>query len=337
MKTGEPFEVTDTELDERIPQYPVKRYGIRAYLGIPLAVNDSVVGSFCVIDTQPGSFSDEERKVLSELGTLANRRLDEISKKRRHLRSSLLSQAIVPGLSELRDCLGLIQKASDSANRAAVEAGPPLRIALHAVGTGLTAVEDINHALKSTQRVLGSCQDAFDEIAMSIGNADDALTALEHAVTNTTSETLATIAVSGRELARQSIEPVGGVVLPDIDENIVVSTPRSQAIVLIATCLSLTAAQMANQNLSGGSRMDVHDLGSWAEVTIVSNEATELAYSDIVAKLAQHVGSEPDYPHLRSQKLSLTSTSQYVHFTLTGNNRIEVGSFTKCKKMLLLR
>ena len=293
VEAGEPFEVTDAEQDGRVPRYLVKRYGIRAYLGMPLAVGDAVVGSLCVIDTKPRSFSDKERKMLKELAVLANRRLNELSEKRRHLHSELLSQTMLPGLAGLRNCLLPIQDAIDSADRAALEAGPSLRLALHASTTGSTATEDIVHALKSAERALASCQDAFAEVAVSIGDASDGLTAMEHAVTNEASTSLSTIAVSGRELARQNVEAVGGVFLPDIDDSIVVSTPRSQAVTLIATCLSMIAAHMADRNLSGGLRMDARSLGSRAELTIVSNEAANADYSDIAAVLAKHAGGEP--------------------------------------------
>lgn len=293
VKSGEPFEVTDAEQDGRVPKYLVKRYGIRAYLGMPLAVGDTVAGSLCVIDTKPRSFSDNDREMLRELAVVANRRLNELSERRKHLHSGLLSQTMLSGLAELRNCLLPIQDAIDSADRAALEAGPSLRLALHAYTTGCPETEDIIHALKSAERALASCQDATAEVAISIGDASDGLAAMEHAVTNTASTSLSTIAVSGRELARQSVDPVGGVILPDIDESILVSTPRSLAITLVATCLNMIAAHMANRNLSGGLRMGARGLGSQAEVRIESDEATGSDYSDIVEVLAKHVGGEP--------------------------------------------
>jgi len=293
VKSGEPFEVSDAEQDKRVPQYLVKRYGIRAYLGIPLAVGDTVVGSLCVIDTQPRSFSDKERKALKGLGVLANRRLNELSEKRKHLHSGLLSQAILPGLMELRNCLLPIQDAVDTVDRMVVEAEPSLRLALQESATGSALTENMVHALESARRAIAGCQDAFAEVAMSIGDANDALVAMEHAVTNTTSASLAKIAASGRELARRNVDPVGGVTMPDIDENIIVSTPRSQAVTLIATCLSMIAAQMAAQKLSGGLRMEARDLGSRAEVTIAGNDAANSDARDIAGILAQHAGGEP--------------------------------------------
>jgi len=109
VREGEPFEVINAEQDARVPQHLVKHHGIRSYLGIPVVANDVIVGSLCVIDFEPREFSEEERRILKNLADLVNRRLATLSERHEQLRSSLVGQAAVPALAELRETLAPIQ------------------------------------------------------------------------------------------------------------------------------------------------------------------------------------------------------------------------------------
>jgi GAF domain-containing protein len=109
VRDGEPFEVTNAEQDARVPQHLVKHHSIKSYLGIPVVANDVIVSSLCVIDTEPREFSEEERQTLKNLADLVNKRLARLSERQMHVRSSLVGQAAVPALAELREALAPIQ------------------------------------------------------------------------------------------------------------------------------------------------------------------------------------------------------------------------------------
>jgi GAF domain-containing protein len=45
--------ITDAVADERVPKELVDRYGIKAYVGVPIHHEGAVIGSLCAIDTKP--------------------------------------------------------------------------------------------------------------------------------------------------------------------------------------------------------------------------------------------------------------------------------------------
>jgi hypothetical protein len=293
VKKGEPFEVNDAELDERVPKHLVKQYGIRSYLGIPVLVDDSVVGSLCVIDTQPRKFSTADRNCLKKLGEKVNQRLDGLNQRRKNPCLGLLQRTTQPAMAEIRDCLLPMKDAVFSGNLAAVEAGPELRRAMHMADEGSYTPEMMKETLESVKRALSSCQDAFAEIEASIGDAGDSLEALDDALTYRTATNLSTIAISGRELARKNVEVVGGVKLPDIVEDPTVSTPSCLGVALVADGLSLIAARMAAQDLAGGMCMETKDLGAQAEIAISGIDARDFGYEEIAVGLAHYAEEEP--------------------------------------------
>ena len=52
-------EVEDATREEELPQALVERYGVRAYLGIPVRIDQSVVGTLCVLDVEKRGFAPD--------------------------------------------------------------------------------------------------------------------------------------------------------------------------------------------------------------------------------------------------------------------------------------
>jgi GAF domain-containing protein len=71
----QPLRIEDVAREE-LPQELVKNYGIRAYVGIPLHVRGQVVGSFCVLHTEPAQLPPEVLARLEELAQAASARLE---------------------------------------------------------------------------------------------------------------------------------------------------------------------------------------------------------------------------------------------------------------------
>jgi hypothetical protein len=293
VRDGEPFEVTNAEQDARVQQHLVKHHGIRAYLGIPVLANDVIVGSLCVIDTQAREFSQEERRSLKSLAGLVNAQLAELSSRSERLRPSLVGQAAVPALAELREALAPIQAGAVAGRMTTTALATFLRLMEHTASGGYTPPEHLKRTLKAAEDALDNCEDSFYNIEANAGDAEDARLALEHVLTQSSSPRLSEVAISGRELARQNVKPIGGAFLPDLPYDPVVATPRPLGVALVATCLSIIAAQMANLKLSGGIWMEVQDLGSQAGITFKARELPDEVLDELAAELSLHTGQTP--------------------------------------------
>lgn len=66
--TGKPLIVEEALGDARVPQALVESHSVRAYLGVPVTLSGSVIGSLCVIDTKPRRISES---MVNELVALA--------------------------------------------------------------------------------------------------------------------------------------------------------------------------------------------------------------------------------------------------------------------------
>jgi GAF domain-containing protein len=69
--TGKPLVVDDARMNPLVQMNPaIQLMGIAAYAGIPLTTSDGhVIGSFCVIDSRPRTWSYEDVETLQELAT----------------------------------------------------------------------------------------------------------------------------------------------------------------------------------------------------------------------------------------------------------------------------
>ena len=69
VRSGEPLVVTDAPQDDRVrDNLAIDELGVAAYAGVPLVAGSGhVLGSFCVIDTVPRTWSDDDLAILEEL------------------------------------------------------------------------------------------------------------------------------------------------------------------------------------------------------------------------------------------------------------------------------
>jgi hypothetical protein len=163
----------------------------------------------------------------------------------------------------------------------------------HATSGEYTPPEHLKRTLKVAHDALDNCENSFYDIEASAGDAEDARLALEHVLTQSSSTRLSEVAISGRELARQNVAPIGGAFLPDLPYDPVVAAPRPLGVALVATCLSIVAARMASLDLSSGIRMEAQDLGSQAGIAFKANELPAEAFQGIAAELSLHTGEAP--------------------------------------------
>jgi len=69
--------VENAAKDERFKQNPfvAEHPKVRFYAGCPLVVNGYRIGTMCVIDLKPRTFTDEDRQLLTDLARLAEQEL----------------------------------------------------------------------------------------------------------------------------------------------------------------------------------------------------------------------------------------------------------------------
>ncbi len=68
---GTPLVIPDTRADERVNLMPsVTVHGILAYAGVPLILDNSAIGTLCVMDVTPRQWTDEQVAVLRDLGAM---------------------------------------------------------------------------------------------------------------------------------------------------------------------------------------------------------------------------------------------------------------------------
>jgi PAS domain S-box-containing protein len=99
VSNGHPLVVQDTLMDERfINNRFVKEYNIRFYAGAPIITKyNNVLGSLCIIDTKPRSFSEEELNLLIDLSNWVKAEIEL----NRDLNERILSEQSIRTLYEV--------------------------------------------------------------------------------------------------------------------------------------------------------------------------------------------------------------------------------------------
>ena len=65
---GTPLIIRDTRRDDRVSSLrPVTEFGVQAYAGVPLLVDGFAIGTLCVMDMRPRTWSDEQVAMLVDL------------------------------------------------------------------------------------------------------------------------------------------------------------------------------------------------------------------------------------------------------------------------------
>jgi len=287
---GRPLEVTDASEDPRVPRFMVETYGLRAYLGMPVVANDVVVGALCVHSNEPRTFTEAERDKLKRLSERVNARLAELASRSEAPERSLREQSTVPAISQLRSTFVPIAAATRSGLLAIEGIRPLFRLA-----NRLTRGEEVEPAfLAQTLQVAGDAirdtEDALCEVEASLGDAADALKALELLFVVDDRPSLQSVVLAGRELSRVHTARIGGVFLPD-DEDRFVTTPQPLAVTLVSAALSMIA--QASEGATGGLRADIVDVGLDAGLRISGPRVPSGVWARVADRLGPHVAAIP--------------------------------------------
>ena len=72
VRNDAPLLITDTHDDPTHTANPlVTITGVRSYAGVPMRLNGHAIGSLCVLDAQPGTFTEADLQTLTELAPRA--------------------------------------------------------------------------------------------------------------------------------------------------------------------------------------------------------------------------------------------------------------------------
>ena len=107
LDSGSSVCIGDVEADPAAPKELFHKYGMRAYVGVPIQMRGCVVGTLCAFDTNARVLSAEHAAKLEKLAPLAARRLSELSGESQ-APGHLISHAAEPAFAEIRNLLGSI-------------------------------------------------------------------------------------------------------------------------------------------------------------------------------------------------------------------------------------
>jgi len=293
VRDGKPFEVNDAPNDPRIPQHLVKEYDIQSYLGVPINVRNTVVGSLCVIDTKKRSFTKDEHDALARLAELVNERLTSLVEKRRQTRIKLTEKASGPVLAEANRSIMFIEDNANSAIQALPAVRSFLRLSQHIQDGGNSAPSVIKKSLDAAIEAMEQSENTLYDVVASAGDCNDCITAIENLVTRSKTTKVSDLAIAAQDLARHATELVGGMPLPDFGKDPVIHTPRPLAIALLTMAVTATATRIRGLEGKSGLRLQVHVEDESVSFDLRANKLSESVAEEIASELAEHVGEDP--------------------------------------------
>jgi GAF domain-containing protein len=252
VRDGEPFVVTDAANDARVPQHVVDEYDIRAYLGMPLSVGDTVLGSLCVMDTKTREFSPTEHAALASLAELVRARLVELATSRQRLRRELSEPLTSGAVAELRGRLEPVLDHVGAARPALSAIGTALRHYEHLLRTTPSSAEVGRDRLESAQMAVKGLGAFVSELESSSVDCEDVLTAMSLLTSGPRRAQIVDVVFAAQDLARAATDAVGGAPLPALPADLEIAAPRPLAVAVLSTCVIEMATAMSKHGLGGG-------------------------------------------------------------------------------------
>jgi len=296
VRDGKSMEVTDAPNDTRLPQKLVREYGIKSYLGIPLRIDDVVVGSLCVIDVKTRSFSDKEKEDLESLAQIVNERIDVLAEGRRRSYIELSDDISLPAVAELRESLSPIYEATEEAIIAQVAIRSYLRLSSLVDGGGECSPELLESNLAAAVAAADQCKNLLCEIQAAAHDIDDCAVALECLTTPAPIPHLSVVLEAAQDLSRRSIRKIGGSRLPDLAHDPQLSIPRPFAVALVTACLTSIGRVVEKCDCKTGISMDCSPVEHGIELILSCDALTDESAEEVLEDVRLHtVEGDPSF------------------------------------------
>jgi transcriptional regulator with GAF, ATPase, and Fis domain len=273
------FEVNNASEDPRIPQHVVKEFNIHSYLGVPIKIDNIVIGSLCVLDTKNRTFSEDERQMLYNLSEKVNERLEALTKSRKQTKLDLTYRTLNPAFREISDSIRPIQKLIDSGHSHIATIRSFLNIANQFISVKKQNSETIKMSLEAAIDANELMEDRILNIEMNVLNSIDSLDALTNLLSNFSGSELLKILISAQDLTRNATKAVGGFPLPELSEDTVIHAKADLAIALLSNSLLIISAELKETESNSGIRLNVKDQEGFVDLEFTSADlSTESAH-----------------------------------------------------------
>jgi hypothetical protein len=284
VRDKRPLAIEDALRDARVPQALVDAYGVRAYLGFPLELEGVVIGTLCILDVRPRTFTPEQRLAVERLAKVASERLGQLVQS-----PGPAASTAELGASRLRGELSSAMGDTVAARMASVELRPALRAqqtagaqtALAVLTDAARAAQDLDGALGRVESSLRRAASVLAAVETSMGVGPAAGRKVE----------LRDVVASAAALVQCGVKWRGSPARAALD------LPGATAIAQIATTLSALSARGGRSPFE----VDAQVRGDTVELRVGAGELSAL----IAAEVADGLGDSAAEPSVRADGSSL--------------------------------
>ncbi len=307
VRDGIPFEVNDAPNDPRIPQHVVSVYGFRSYLGVPIFVEETIVGSLCVLDVKKREFTGEDRNHLNQLAARVNDRLKEITGSRRQKRLDLSEDAFQQGLTELSEILKPIQRHVNGGYSAVTAIRSFLGLTKHLFSDSNKFSDEFKSSFAAALKANQLTEDLLYDIEASLADCEDCVNALEQLTLNSGSLRLSEVVTSAQDLARNTTKSIGGFPLLEFYADPTIYTHGTLAIAIVANCILAIAAALGKLESQNGIKAKIIEQQGFTVLIFSAPDLNAQESEAIANKLNAQLGIEPSVSiESEGEKIKLT-------------------------------
>jgi hypothetical protein len=312
VRDGKTFEVTDASNDPRIPQHVVNEYNIQSYLGVPIMVDNNVMGSLCVLDTKKRGFSDKEHIRLNKLALLVNKRLESLALGRRQSRLDLTEYTLKPALSELSKSLKSLEKFISAGHSADRAIGTFINHSSHLLSSKPQFSESLILSLEAAKKANQVKENLVLELELAAKDGLDCVKALQEIVMNFESTHLSKVLTSAQDLSRNATNLIGGFPLPDLETNPKIYTKGNFTIGIITNCILLISSELGKINSKNGIELETKERKGLVDLLFSAKDLSENSTKEIVIKLKKLIGIELPTLSVNSLKRKIQLTFRTI-------------------------
>jgi len=209
-----------------------------------------VIGSLCVADGVPRTFTDLEKASLESPAALVTVRLDELAHDDRALENTLHERAVRPVFAELRNLLQPVLGNFAAMRVAATELGCVQRLLTYSLEQGVLPPAAV--ALTRTVAALDDLHAIIEDAEHATRDIQRAVAALESVSLHVARTAVAEIIDAATTLAHHHSKLVRGVTWSGAGSHAFVDVPRPAAVSTLAAALTAMAGELVTVRSSGG-------------------------------------------------------------------------------------